>query len=197
MAPATNPASSAYPAVSIVAAGWWDLADAATYYPEDLPAEWQLSYFANEHAGVYLPAAIWRTKTGETLATWRDDVPAGFRFFLEWPDGPATATESAAAALADKLAGWVCWSQGGLRGAVRDAAGNLRPSGVQALWCPPDILGDLRSGARWLRDVAAAAPATLVLMRKPSSTQLADWRHMQQLLGFDEPATRLAWAPPA
>ena len=58
--------------------GW-----AGSFYPDDLPDEWRLGYYANEFMGVLVPAALWRSAGREEWEEWRQDVPAGFRFFLE------------------------------------------------------------------------------------------------------------------
>jgi hypothetical protein len=66
-------------------AGWHD-----TFYPEDLPEDWRLSYYANEFAGVLLPEALWRVTGPETISGWCDDVPDDFLFFLESLGGHAS-----------------------------------------------------------------------------------------------------------
>lgn len=63
--------------------GWWDLADASSFYPPDLPVDWQLSYFANAFGAVVLPYRDWTGIAPESLAQWPDDVAARFRFIAE------------------------------------------------------------------------------------------------------------------
>ena len=67
----------------VTARGWWDLADRATFYPDDLPEDWQLTYFANCFRAVLLPCAFWSASDPSQVAQWRDEVPAGFRFVAE------------------------------------------------------------------------------------------------------------------
>jgi hypothetical protein len=98
--------------IGIVADGWWCLADTASYYPEDLPADWQLGYFANEHEGVYIDLAHWRTRLAESLHNWAADVHRGFRFYLEHP----TVTDPAVhpgTGLGTHLGGFIRWSDAG------------------------------------------------------------------------------------
>lgn len=56
-------------ATRVSARGWWDLADRATFYPDDLPEDWQLSYFANCFRTTLLPASL---DTGRTATPGRD-----------------------------------------------------------------------------------------------------------------------------
>jgi hypothetical protein len=57
------------------------------FYPEDLPVDWRLSYYANEFQVVMVPATRWMESGPEELAQWREEVPQGFRFYLEVDDG--------------------------------------------------------------------------------------------------------------
>jgi hypothetical protein len=183
-------------AVAIVTEGWWGLADAAAFYPDDLPDDWRLSYFANEYMAVYLPLQAWQAEPSAVLEGWQADVHAGFGFFLEWPYAADEAVDTApilraADALGDGLAALVQWG--------KDA------SAPGALWTPPSagapsrqigqalhgsaaLVQDLRAGARWLGERASRAPATLLLLPSPTSARLADWQRLPMLLGF-EPLT--------
>jgi hypothetical protein len=195
--PTTAPAG-----VAVVADGWWNLADAAGYFPEDLPDDWRPVYFANDYQGVYVPYADWQRMPMDALAHWHRDVHEGFAFYLEMPalecpalEWPASAAPeqlaAAAAGLGHKLAACVRW------GADTDAPGELwcppRDSRAmcrigQALRCPSTAQRDLRAAARWLQAVAGAAPTTLVVLSKPTSGQLADWQQLPALLGLAVPA---------
>jgi hypothetical protein len=186
--PTANARNTTNAAVTVVADGWWALSDSASYYPDDLPADWQLGYFANEHPGAYISAVDWCADAVLLLHEWRDAVPESFRFFLECPpaNAPKDLLQQAIAALHGQLGGWVRWTAPGAPGLL------LRPTADEAaVWgravnCPQTLMADLRAGARWLREQAAAAPATLVILPQPRTAQLAAWRQMQQLLGLAE-----------
>lgn len=68
--------------ISIAARGWqgaeWD-----GYYPDDLPADWRLDYYANEFFAVLVPHAAWRSAHDEALLEWQEQVSDDFRFFYE------------------------------------------------------------------------------------------------------------------
>ncbi|PLY14828.1 MAG: hypothetical protein C0631_09960 [Sedimenticola sp.] len=67
----------------IGALGWDHAGWQGRYYPDDLPEEWRLSYYANDFAAVLLPWLFWADASQQRLAAWLDDVHARFRFFLE------------------------------------------------------------------------------------------------------------------
>ena len=76
--------------------GWDFSADQSGYYPDDLPAEWRLSYYANDFFAVLVPWEQWGCADKETLSQWVDDVHERFRFFLEMQQpSHADAIESA------------------------------------------------------------------------------------------------------
>ena len=70
------------PLINILPVGWNHAAWNGEFYPEDLPPEWRLSYFANEFPGVLIPQQDWCVSENQGLRSWSDDVVEGFRFFL-------------------------------------------------------------------------------------------------------------------
>jgi len=77
------------------------------FYPDDLPEDWQLSYYANEFSVVLVPEARWSAKDLD-LQEWSDEVPGNFRFYLQCKQLPDdTRQEEVKKCLANKLAGFV------------------------------------------------------------------------------------------
>lgn len=76
------------------------------YYPEDLPEDWQLGYYANESAAVLLLPEAWRDAGAAVLSGWADEAHEDFRFYLlaDAAADPA-AQQALAAALGDRLGG--------------------------------------------------------------------------------------------
>ncbi|MGM0593137.1 MAG: hypothetical protein ACQETD_01260 [Pseudomonadota bacterium] len=68
--------------LSVAAWGWRD-AGWEGFYPEDLPAEWRLDYYANQYEAMVLPCAEWQREGDETLREWLEEAPEGFRFYWE------------------------------------------------------------------------------------------------------------------
>lgn len=91
--------------------GWQHPAWVDTFYPEELPEEWQLPYYANEFRFVLVPVQDWSKADEETLEQWRDDVHEQFRFMFELtPEAVKNAGQSLDALterFADVLNGFV------------------------------------------------------------------------------------------
>jgi hypothetical protein len=75
--------------VLVGAAGWQHPAWQGSFYPEDLPEDWLLSYYNTRFQAVYLPAAAWQAVSQATWAQWLFDTRDGFYFVLE-PGAPAS-----------------------------------------------------------------------------------------------------------
>ncbi len=63
--------------------GWRHAHWQNTFYPDDLPPDWQLAYYANEFSTVLVPVEEWSQQAD--VAQWLDDVPEGFRFYIDAP----------------------------------------------------------------------------------------------------------------
>jgi hypothetical protein len=69
--------------IEVIARGW-DRPDwCGKFYPEGLPDEWRLSYFANAFDSVLIPPTVWQEAPRGRLAQWAEEVPERFRFYLE------------------------------------------------------------------------------------------------------------------
>lgn len=75
----------------IASLGWDHTGWCGAFYPDDLPPEWRLAYYANEFRAVVVPAALWRAADTAMAAQWVADTAEGFRFLLE-ADGTASPT---------------------------------------------------------------------------------------------------------
>jgi len=75
--------------VRIGTIGWlfdsWD----SGYYPEDIPQEWKLGYYANELTAVVVPEEQWKQAESEQLEEMIEDVHEEFGFYFQiktcWP----------------------------------------------------------------------------------------------------------------
>lgn len=62
----------------------WDRPEwTGAFYPEILPADWRLSFYANNLRSVLVPAETWEQGTVSDVRLWATDVYAEFRFVLE------------------------------------------------------------------------------------------------------------------
>jgi uncharacterized protein YecE (DUF72 family) len=57
----------------------WD----GPFYPEDLPANRRLEYYARRFSSLELNVTFYRTPRARTFTSWRDTVPDGFRFAVK------------------------------------------------------------------------------------------------------------------
>lgn len=72
----------------IGARGWVHASWLESYYPDDLPEDWQLDYYTNEFGAVLLPAELWTQAGVDDIEQWLATVGENFLFFLELPAQP-------------------------------------------------------------------------------------------------------------
>jgi uncharacterized protein YecE (DUF72 family) len=65
------------------AVGWEHSSWLGDFYPEDLPDEWQLSFYNTQFRCVYLPYELWSNASGEDIDRWLNETQEGFRFVLQ------------------------------------------------------------------------------------------------------------------
>jgi len=68
--------------LDVAAYGWLDEAWAASY-PEDMPLEWRLDYYANEFRSVVVPGGHWQERAEEALQEWVEEAHERFTFYWE------------------------------------------------------------------------------------------------------------------
>ena len=81
--------------VRIGTIGWlfdsWD----RSYYPEDIPEEWKLGYYANELTAVVVPEEQWKLADPDQLEEMVEDVHEEFGFYFQIKNDWPTAQECA------------------------------------------------------------------------------------------------------
>ncbi|MCW8983185.1 MAG: hypothetical protein OQK13_03990 [Gammaproteobacteria bacterium] len=94
--------------IDIAAYGWqgesWQ-----GFYPADLPEDWRLDFYSNEHRAVVVPVAVWQSSCADDLEDWLDAVHDEFRFYFEAAPGlkPSDDLLAAIAALGGQFGGWI------------------------------------------------------------------------------------------
>jgi len=187
--------------VFVAAYGWEHPGWSGSYYPEDLPDDWRLDFYANEFRAVVVPAARWRADAAEAAVAWYEDTPAGFNFFLEVPSEEAARSrmEAAVAVLGPKVAGLllrggaeagtlaerypVCPLAG--EGTVRADSRGAGPLAV-ARW-GPERGADAAALRPMVDSLAGRAPTALLLFEgnPPDVQAMGTARTIIQLLGAD------------
>ncbi|NDP47413.1 MAG: hypothetical protein GZ085_03310 [Sulfuriferula multivorans] len=54
-----------------------------SFYPDDLPDDWVLSYYNTQFQAVFLPRIIWQSVSESLWLEWLNDTQDGFYFVLE------------------------------------------------------------------------------------------------------------------
>lgn len=60
-----------------------------SFYPDDLPNDWLLSYYNTQFQAVFLPRSVWQDVSENLWLAWLNDTQDGFYFVLESADGEA------------------------------------------------------------------------------------------------------------
>lgn len=186
--------------LDIVTCGWelpgWE----REFYPADLPADWRLTFFANEFPAVMVANESWAGVGEALLRAWSDDVPEGFRFYLEDPGAVADPLHLGLArrALGVKLAGRVSEAAAGAVAALsvrpvvcfrilRDSDGVPEGDCLPAWRIPRAHVRDLRAGRDWLESLSTRVPGgrgLLVLAGEDIRIEdLRRWWHLVSLMG--------------
>jgi hypothetical protein len=71
------------PHIELGAYGWRHAHWLDTFYPADLPEDWQLTYYSNAFNTVLVPADYWQAKETLDCTGWLDAVHPKFQFFVE------------------------------------------------------------------------------------------------------------------
>jgi hypothetical protein len=176
----------------------WDAPPGDTsFYPDDLPEEWRLTYFSNELYSVLLPPALWGRADADLLTQWAADVPVSFAFYLGIDDPNPTVSDRAVIQerLGERFGGWVagpdafgeldaCAPTYARLGSLSDAASPR--ARLLACEVPEGLHGDLRAARAWLDALCAAAngrPA-LALMGPARFGDVLRWQSLVHLLGL-------------
>lgn len=147
------------------AIGWDKPEWVGSFYPEDMPPEWRLSFYNTHFSCVYLPYVLWHRVSVDELARWRDDTLERFRFLLEPPPDGATPEDAARlAALAPKA----------LLAAPRE--------GPAILWLEPGV--DLKALAQALQARVAAGESVHVISLSGDYPQLEQMHTLLEVLGY-------------
>ena len=133
--------------IIVAARGWshpnWD----GNFYPEDLPEDWQLSYYSNEFRAVMVPESVWAAAGALEVERWAEDTNKEFVFYLE---------------VQDLLTDWVRLSN--IVKPLGDRLGGL-------LLRPRELDADLAMLASCLDAAEAVAPVCLLL---PENVELSE-----------------------
>lgn len=142
--------------VLIGAVGWLHPAWEGAFYPDDLPEDWQLSYYNTQFQAVYLPAPVWQAASTATWDQWLHDTQDGFHFVLEpgaeAPAQPASARVVLATREWEAQHVWWLDEAPDLRGLAQSIAGHAERGEPLCVFSRSGDLG-LMEQARTLKQV--------------------------------------------
>ena len=161
------------------------------FYPDDLPPEWRLNYYANAFESACLPLTALPVD-GELREEWLDSLPEGFRLSLRADD--AVAAVPPAEALGAARPGWL------IGAGINAPPGWTLRRGEELLWRPGDAefrpvallprADSLRQCREWveswlaLSDEPAAATDLWVDAAATTPQQLEALRQLVELMGL-------------
>jgi len=158
-----NESASIEKTIRVGACGWDHTHWLGTFYPDDLPADWRLSYYANEFSTVLLEEAQWRSNL-DKLDEWADEVPEGFLFYLQSPLDKSPEIISIKQRLGSHFAGIVGESSNSAM--IEFSSKNLRE------W------------KEWLEQNAAQLDTIFLIDENLSAKQLSDFKSLVEMLNL-------------
>ncbi|HYP67111.1 MAG TPA: hypothetical protein VEP67_02545 [Thiobacillaceae bacterium] len=151
--------------VLVGAEGWKHSHWQGTFYPEDLPEDWQLSFYNSQYRCVYLPKSAWAGCLITDAEMWLKDTQANFRFILEPPENMTRHT----ATILEAMTG---------RAFVDDQSTDSR----ELLWFPP--APDLRALGRRIEEAVGQGRTLYLLNREGHLPSLERVRSLVEVMGY-------------
>lgn len=131
-----------------------------SFFPDDLPEDWRLSYYANEVSSVLVPENKWNVPDAD-LKQWADDVPAGFRFYFL--NQHSKAINNPELIMGEKFAGFVSSNNSAIAQLVFQSK-------------------SFKEWGRWLP--GRQLDAIFLMDEKLTSTQLFDFKSLVEIIGL-------------
>ncbi len=148
--------------IRVGACDWQHAHWQGSFYPEDLPEDWQLSYYANEFSVVLVPEVRWRAEAAD-FDEWLDQVPQGFQFYFLRSE--VKLTDSAVEVIfGDAFGGFVA------------------PQGTDDIALIGFATKSLREWKSWL--LSASCSVIFINDENLSVKQLADFKSLLELMGL-------------
>ena len=145
--------------VLVGAVNWVHPAWFGSFYPDDLPDDWLLSYYNTQFQAVYLPFSVWQAASGATWAQWLRDTRPDFVFILEAGDPVCVkpASERVFLAVPEWEADHVWWL---------------------------DEVPDMRALSQFIASQAALGESLFVFSRKGDLALLDQVNTLKQVMGY-------------
>ncbi len=170
---------------------WPAFAPKEGYYPEDLPPEWRLGYYANEFNSVCIPLSALPEEKDER-AEWLDSLPAGFRLSLQATGNTDLSRLPRADEIGDAIPAWLLlppglemprteWRRLGT-GIWRPGSDTASP--VALLPADPDPASQRQHIDSWLACPSSVGATDLWLESGADAASLSALRQLVELMGL-------------
>ena len=159
--------------------GWQQEHWSGDFYPQDLPEDWRLSYYANEFPAVLVPALSWQA-AGAELEDWSDEVHEEFRFYLQRDNEPSADIKKlgilAKQQLGPQFAGFVEFENELNNDVMLDRTCSVALINMQSK--------SLRGWREWLENNAANLQAIFLSDETLSYKELSEFKSLIELLNL-------------
>lgn len=169
--------------VGVASLGWDNVALRQHFYPEDVPSDWYLTYFANYAMAVIIPTEMWLAADDEQIADWVAQTQDNFWFYLqvEQVEQLQQAAE-VQAAFAGQLAGVVTLSPiAGLESRSNPNLTVLQAGEAVYLADLTDMRATHRQLAAWLQQ--DVGEHRLIVLPNEQAHRLTEVQTLLELLG--------------
>jgi len=148
--------------IRVGACGWDQTHWQGSFFPDDLPDDWRLSYYANEFSTVLVPEYEWKAADVD-FEQWAEDVPDDFRFYF--------------------LASSLSIDDSVIKGELGNKfAGFVAPNGDEHIALISFSTKSLREWKDWL--LATSYDAVFLRDSDLSIKQLSEFRSLTELMGL-------------
>lgn len=138
--------------------------DWRSFYPEDLPADWTLAYYAHFWPELLCPAARWSYWAGDDQRL--DEVPEALRLYLQVPEGAGADCRRLAERLGPRLGGFL------FPATFAGSAVQLEPAQIFRRTADPVVAG-AQSAQAW-----ANGRETVLVLEPERGLDLREWRKL-------------------
>lgn len=180
--PSQHEPASAENSIRVGACGWDQAHWRGSFYPDDLPEDWRLSYYANEFSVVLVPESVWYPEDvgieEPAINDWGDEVQDNFRFYLQ-VNNNSVATNSVKRKALEHIKHQLGDSFAGL---VDTQSPQIdENTGAAVIYMAEK---DLRGWRKWLQQNAALLKVIFLCDQQLSYKQLNDFKSLLELLNL-------------
>lgn len=155
--------------IRVGACDWQHTRWQGVFYPDDLPEDWRLSYYANEFSCVLVPENRWRAEDAQ-LSEWADEVSDDFLFYFLSDN------------LSDKQTTRSVKDEQWLKQCLGHAFGGIVFQQDNTVACIEYKSKNLREWKNWL--LASSAQVIFLMDKSLTENELTEFKSLIELMGI-------------